>query len=458
MQKQKNPILWERGALWLAFLGPFFFLSYGWLNQFTSTRTDVGVAVAAWEAAIPFVPWMMLPYMSIDAFYAGSLFLFRKRHALDRHALRLLLATTISLIGFLLFPLQFSFAVPKIDGFNGFLQTILLGFDKPYNQAPSLHISLLIVLWVVYAKRLQDFWRLALHTWFFAIGASVLLVYQHHFIDVWTGALAGVACLYLIPDRPFYWRKKLPNHRMILMAWRYVMGAVVALMAGLYLKQFSSFFTLLFSWVAIALALIAAAYFGFEKQVFQRHQGVMRWPARLMLAPYLLGSWLSYRFYTRNNRQAVEIKNGVWLGAFPDKNMFQTRWLAVLDLTNEFTTTPFKNVAHHKFLPVMDLTPPAPNVLVRAVRWMAFVGRQANLQDGAHAILVHCALGLSRSASVVICWLVWQKHAASVQEAIAHVKALRPNLVLSNIHVQNIQYALSMLDNPHGEDDDTLNP
>lgn len=458
MQKQKNPILWKRGALWLAFLGPFFFLSYGWLNQFTSTRTDVGVAVAAWEAAIPFVPWMMLPYMSIDAFYAGSLFLFRKRHALDRHALRLLLATTISLIGFLLFPLQFSFAVPKIDGFNGFLQTILLGFDKPYNQAPSLHISLLIVLWVVYAKRLQGFWRLALHTWFFAIGASVLLVYQHHFIDVWTGALAGVACLYFIPDRPFYWRKKLPNHRMILMAWRYVMGAVVALMAGLYLKQFSSFFTLLFSWVAIALALVAAAYFGFEKQVFQRHQGVMRWPARLMLAPYLLGSWLSYRVYTRNNWHPVEIKNGVWLGAFPDKNMFQTKWLAVLDLTNEFTTTPFKNLAHHKFLPVMDLTPPAPIVLVRAVRWMTFVGKQANLQDDAHAILVHCALGLSRSASVVICWLVWQKHAASVQEAIAHVKALRPNLVLSNIHVQNIQYALSMLDNPHGEDDDTLNP
>ena len=458
MQKQKNPILWKRGALWLAFFGPFFFLSYGWLNQFTSTRTDVGVAVAAWEAAIPFVPWMMLPYMSIDAFYAGSLFLFRKRHALDRHALRLLLATTISLIGFLLFPLQFSFAVPKIDGFNGFLQTILLGFDKPYNQAPSLHISLLIVLWVVYAKRLQDFWRLALHTWFFAIGASVLLVYQHHFIDVWTGALAGVACLYFIPDRPFYWRKKLPNHRMILMAWRYVMGAVVALMAGLYFKQFSSFFTLLFSWVAIALALVAAAYFGFEKQVFQRHQGVMRWPARLMLAPYLLGSWLSYRIYTRNNRQPVEINNGVWLGAFPDKNVRQTRWLAVLDLTNEFTTTPFKNVAHHKFLPVMDLTPPAPNVLVRAVRWMAFVGKQVNLQEDAHSILVHCALGLSRSASVVICWLVWQKHAASVQEAIAHVKALRPNLVLSNIHVQNIQYALSMLDNPHGEDDDTLNP
>lgn len=452
MKKQTSspPILWKRGALWLAFLGPFFFLSYGWLNHLTSLRDDVGVVVAVWEYAIPFVPWMMLPYMSIDAFYAVSLFLFRKRSNLDRHALRLLLATVISLVGFWLFPLQFSFEVPKAEGFNGFLQSVLLGFDQPYNQAPSLHISLLIVLWVVYAKRLQGLWRLALHGWFFAIGASVLLVYQHHFIDVWTGALAGVACLYFIPDQPFFWRKKLPNPQMITMAWRYVVGAVTALVAGLYLKQYSSFFTLFFTWVAVALALIAAAYFGFEKQVFQRYQGVMRWPARLILAPYLLGSWLSYRFYTRKTRQPIEIVNGVWLGAFPDYNVSQMAWLGVLDLTNEFATTPFNHVAHHQFFPVMDLTAPAPIVLVRAVRWIAMVSKKGHHQDEPHAILVHCALGLSRSASVVICWLAWQQHAANVQDAIGYVKTLRPNLVLSNIHVQNIEYALSILEKSHG--------
>ena len=67
----------------------------------------------------------MLPYMSIDAFYEVSLFLFRKRSALDRHALRLLLATLISLVGFLPYPLQFSFAALKVEGFNGALQTVL---------------------------------------------------------------------------------------------------------------------------------------------------------------------------------------------------------------------------------------------------------------------------------------------------------------------------------------------
>jgi hypothetical protein len=63
----------------------------------------------------------------------------------------------------LLYPLQLSFEVPKADGFNGILQTILFGFDKPYNQAPFLHISLPIVLWELYAKRLQGFMKAALH-------------------------------------------------------------------------------------------------------------------------------------------------------------------------------------------------------------------------------------------------------------------------------------------------------
>ncbi|HQO16042.1 MAG TPA: phosphatase PAP2/dual specificity phosphatase family protein [Methylotenera sp.] len=457
-QKKQPSILWQRGALWLAFLGPFFFLGYGWLNHLTSTRADVGVMVQDWERAIPFVPWMMLPYMSIDAFYAVSLFLFRKRSALDRHAFRLLLATVISLIGFWLYPLQFSFVVPKAEGFNGFLQTVLLGFDKPYNQAPSLHISLLIVLWVAYAKRLQGFWRMALHGWFFAIAASVLLVYQHHFIDVWTGALAGVACLYFIPDRPFFWYKKIPSHCTIILAWRYAIGAALGFVAGLYLKPYSSLITLLLVWIAIALALVAAAYIGFEKQVFQRHKGFIRWPARIMLAPYLLGSWLSYCLYTRKNRQPVEVKNGVWLGPFPDKHMCQMGWGAVLDMTNEFATTPIKKIALHNFLPVMDLTPAPPKMLVKAVRWIETAHQELRYKGSDNAILVHCALGLSRSASVVVCWLVWRKHAASVQAAIAYVKTLRPGLVLSTIHIQNIQYALSILDESCSKDDDNFNP
>ncbi|WP_047535476.1 phosphatase PAP2/dual specificity phosphatase family protein [Methylotenera sp. N17] len=435
----KPPLLWKRGAAWLAFLGPFFFLGYGWLNYLTSGRNDIGIMVEPWEHYIPFVPWLMLPYMSIDAFYGVSLFLFRKRSALDRHALRLLLATVISLIGFLLYPLQFSFTVPKAEGFNGMLQALLLGFDKPYNQAPSLHISLLIILWVVYAKKLQSFARLALHAWFAAIAASVLLVYQHHFIDIWTGALVGIVCLYLIPDRPFFWRWKAPTDRMKKIALRYALGAILLLMSGLFLSRISSILTIIFIWISIALSLVAAAYYGFEQQVFQRHNGQMRWPARLLLAPYLLGAWLSYRHHTKQQSLFNQVHDNIWLGAFPSTHTRQMNWAAVLDLTNEFPVSPIK-APSKKYLPVMDLTAPNTKALVRAVHWLDNAQQQGN-------VLVHCALGVSRSASVVVCWLVWRGYATSIQEAITHVSSLRPNLLLNSEHQKNICQALLQLNN-----------
>lgn len=446
---QKPPVLYKRGTLWLAFLGPFFFLSYGAVNYLTSMRSDVGIIVAPWEHYLPFVPWLMLPYMSIDAFYAASLFLFRKRSQLDRHAYRLLLATVISLLGFLLFPLKFSFVAPKAQGFNGLLQTALLGFDQPYNQAPSLHISLLIVLWVCYAKNLTGVARLALHAWFLAIGLSVLLVYQHHFIDVWTGALVGLACLYLVPDKPFSWRWVAPTARMQHIAIRYMFGAACAGMAAFFASVVSGFLAAFFIWLVLSLGLVAAAYAGFEQQIFQRdtvkrlpHQktlGYMRWPARLLLAPYLLLSWLSYRWYTKNNSLPNQIHNNVWLGAFPRQvvNTLGVKWVAVLDLTCEFPTVTLHAPAQ-KYLPVIDLTPPKPKTLVRAVRWLDCMLLQGN-------VLVHCALGFSRSASVVVCWLVWRGHVSDIQAAISQVSAQRAGLVLSKDHQQNILKALIIL-------------
>ncbi len=427
--------------MWLAFLGPFFFLTYGAANYFTSTRADVGIIVAPWEHHLPFVPWLMLPYMSIDAFYAASLFLFRKKNQLNRHAMRLLLATLISLTGFLLFPLQFSFAVPRVTGFNGALQAMLLGFDKPYNQAPSLHISLLIILWVVYANKLQGAAKYVLHAWFAAIAASVLLVYQHHFVDVWTGALVGVFCLYAIPDAPFNWawRWQAPTSLMRKIGLRYLLGAVASLLTGLLVLHASWLAAALLLWLALALCLVVAAYFGLESQIFQRNKGYIAWPAQLLLAPYLLGSWLSYRYYTRNLSQATQIYPQVWLGAYPrTRPHLSQHWHAVLDMTNEFAR--HAQAKRYKYVPVMDLVPPTPCQLIKAVRWLD--NAQGKQQGN---VLVHCALGVSRSASVVACWMVWRGHAANVDAAISQLNTLRAGIQLNVAHIENIHQALKHL-------------
>ena len=70
---------WGRALAWLAVLGPFFFASYGLANWLASRRVEVGAVVFDWEHSIPFLPWTIVPYWSIDLFYALSLFVCASR-------------------------------------------------------------------------------------------------------------------------------------------------------------------------------------------------------------------------------------------------------------------------------------------------------------------------------------------------------------------------------------------
>ncbi len=135
-----------RAFLWLAFLGPFFFLSYGFTNWVTSLREPLGSFVFSWEHHIPFLAWTIIPYWSSDLLYAASFFLPATKEELDQHGLRLLTAQLVSLVGFLLFPLKLAVTAPIVTGNLGWLFAQLHGFDLPYNLAPSLHVSLAVIL------------------------------------------------------------------------------------------------------------------------------------------------------------------------------------------------------------------------------------------------------------------------------------------------------------------------
>jgi hypothetical protein len=122
---------WKRAIGWLLFLGPFFFLSYGFANWLASLRASVPVAAFEWERAIPFHAWTIVPYWSIDAFYALSLFVCATRTELDTHAKRLLTAQLVAIACFIAFPLRFSFERPAAEGISGAMFNVLAGFDLP---------------------------------------------------------------------------------------------------------------------------------------------------------------------------------------------------------------------------------------------------------------------------------------------------------------------------------------
>ncbi|MFJ3483812.1 phosphatase PAP2/dual specificity phosphatase family protein [Pseudomonas sp. NPDC090202] len=439
---RREPGLLKPALLWLCLLAPFFFASYGFATWVTSQRSDVPSLAFEWERQMPFWAWTILPYWSIDLLYGFSLLLPRSREALKCHALRLLTAQVIAVSCFLLWPLQFSFARPETDGLFGWLFQVLAGFDKPFNQAPSLHIALLVVLWVCYAQHTVGFWRWLVHGWFALIGLSVLTTYQHHFIDVPTGALAGWLCVWLWPQgRPGLLRglRVTNNRRRRQLAWRYaaaalLLAALAFTIGGIALWLF---------WPAVSLLLVALNYLtfsaaGFQKQSDGRLSKAVQW----LLAPYLAASWINSRLWTRKHPQPNQVVDNVWLGRIPDaRELQQGLFMAVVDLCAELSLD--ARAIAYRSLPVLDLTPPS----VEQCREAA----QAIEQLRQHGpLLVCCALGYSRSATAVAAWLLQTGRAVSVEAAIRQIQQARPHIVLHDEHRQVLAAFLTSGEHDHG--------
>lgn len=420
---------YARAAAWLAVLGPFFYLTYGAANWLAAQRMGVPVVVFGWERQIPFLAWTIIPYWSVNLFYGASLFVARTREELDTHGRRLLTAQVIAVTCFLAAPLRFSFEKPDTGGgLPGFLFDALAGFDKPFNQAPSLHIALLVILWVLYARHLPGWLRPLLHIWFALIGVSVLTTYQHHFIDVPTGALLGLACLWIWPDAarsPFAAAALTADPRRRQLALRYLGGAALTAALGLALGGAG----LWLFWPAVALGLVAANYGYFGAAGFQkRADGRMSLAARLLLAPYILGAFVNSRLWTRRAPKSIAVADGVYLGRIPARTDHRPAWqqpfAAVVDLAAELPAMPGAPVIA---VPMLDLVTPPPRLLRDAALAIERV-RAA----GRGPVLVCCALGFSRSATAVVTWLVRSGRAADAHAAVALLAASGARVVLSD--------------------------
>ncbi len=89
---------------------------------------------------------------------------------------------------FLIFPLRFAFPRPAVAGILGAIFDRFRLFDQPFNQFPSLHIALQMILLDLYARHSHGVKHFAIQLWFFLIAISTVLTWQHHVIDVIGGA------------------------------------------------------------------------------------------------------------------------------------------------------------------------------------------------------------------------------------------------------------------------------
>ena len=425
----REPGLLKPAVLWLLLLAPLFFSTYGFATWVTSQRSDVGTLVFGWETHMPFWAWTIVPYWSIDLLYGFSLLLPNSRHELKQHALRLLSAQVIAVSCFLIWPLRFTFERPELDGVFGWLFAVLAGFDKPFNQAPSLHIALLVILWVMYQRHTQGLWRWLVHGWFALIGVSVLTTYQHHFIDLPTGALAGWICVWLWPvehPSPLLNARLTQDPKRRGLGIRYGLAALVLGILALVLG--GGWLWIL--WPAVSLALIKANYGVLGASGFQkRADGQLTPAARWLYAPYLAAAWVNSRLWTRKHPQPDLIVDNVWLGRIPTTSE-QSPFKAIVDLCAELPMNPQGRA--YQCIPVLDLIAPTPDECLQAAH--AIERLRAN-----GPLLVCCALGYSRSATAVAAWLLHSGRAATVEHALTIIRTARADVVLHPAHRQALE-------------------
>jgi len=428
LEEVKAQPLWQRAALWLLLLGPFFFTSYGGANWLASVQEHVGHVVFDWERQIPFLPWTIIPYWVIDLFYAISLFICTSRAEMDNHVRRLLTAQVVAVVCFVLFPLQFTFERPVADGLFGGLFTALYSFDKPFNQAPSLHIALLIILWKLYLAHLPRALRLPFHIVCALIAISVLTTYQHHFIDIPTGALLGWFCVWLWPDngvsmlRPSF--KEISPKGLRIATW-YLLAAVAMSVVALWAGGFA----LWLLWPAISMLFVALFYAGIGSKGFQKNgQGEMSAAAKWLLLPYLFGAWVNSRLWTLRDEPVATVADDVRLGRFPtSRNVRDEKYAAVVDMTAELPAP--GQIGNWHCMPSLDLLMPSIDTLQSAAEVIEKERSQGT-------VLVACALGYARSAMAVAAWLLRTGRAQDADEAIAMIWAKRPAIVLGDEHRQ----------------------
>lgn len=413
-----KPLFKER-LLWTLVMGLFFFLVYGSANQIAALTAPHPSFFWDWERSIPFIPEFVIPYFSSDLVFVIAFAIAPTREAIQKFAIRCGLAVVISAAFFLLMPLEFSFTRPEVSGWpKAWFDALSL--DQPYNQFPSLHISLGFMAWYVIRNCAQGVLRWLVTAWFFLIAASTLLVYQHHAIDLVGGAAMVRFIFWLVPEKG---APRLPlvfvTPRHLHMAFRYMVLAAISALCAFN----AGIWAVLFGWIALSMLGVSAGYtLGLNGFLLKggRHHSWLSW---LVFWPYLVGSWLNWRYWRAKVPLMAAVQPGLWIGARPAGGdwpaLSEAGVNSVIDLAPELAATTPNNIEHHH-IPLLDIAIPAPSALDAIARSI-----ESHLEKG--GVYVHCALGMSRSVLAVAAWMV--RHGQSFEEALAVLDQVRPERV-----------------------------
>lgn len=262
------------------------------------------------DAAIPFMPLMIVPYSWSIMLFCASFFMVKTPAQLSLLTRKLILATLFACLIFYVFPAKFTVERPTVLGWARYGYQFLHITDKPFNQFPSLHVTYAVLLGTsLWQLSKSALYRLALCCICSLIIVSTVLTYQHHLLDIAGGLL--LAALVVIMA------KKLRNNFVLKYLAVAISGFLILSITGFMLNR--SVASLTFNWLYSFISTYwMLSFFGLawtyqnpnqsrDKRWFAKDkQGRLRLSTWLRFMPLLLGYWLMW--YLGQGYQSIQHK------------------------------------------------------------------------------------------------------------------------------------------------------
>ncbi len=419
----KNVTIVEK-ICWLCLSYVIFFLVYNFCGWYASNASSVDSFVFKFEYHIPFLPWMIIPYMSSGLFFALVFFLCSSKNELRLLTKRINFVTIVSGLFFILFPLKFTLTKPEVtNSFYNFCFQFLNKWDTIYNQAPSLHISYICIFWSVIRKNISGKWKLIIGIWLLLMGISTLTVFQHHLIDI-IPALILICITFII----FSEKDKRNEH----IGMVYFFFSSLSTLIALLIYHYFSNFGLLILWISTTLFLVGLAYLHSNAKFIKRANGTISIINKIIYFPYIIVYKIIWKYFRKNSKHPIiEILPQVFVGArLSSKDVIDLSIdasMTVIDLSAELEENKIirKNCRYFSF-PLLDIGAINQKEIEEILDLVSEKYTNIKLDE---KIYIHCLMGYSRSIFIGVLFLKRQLN-INIKEAIDIVKEKSPQVVL----------------------------
>ena len=178
-----------------------FIVVYGGADLLGAWVDDRYLVAFAFEASLPFLPWMAVIYLSILPLMLLAPLVFDTPEKLLPLFVVLSLEVVVAGVFFLLFPTQEIFPPRDGEASRAAIYYVADMLNLRYNNLPSLHVALSLTTAIALAQQGRGWGRWFYLVWGAAITVSSVFMHEHHIADVVAGSMLALAGMYFVYPR-----------------------------------------------------------------------------------------------------------------------------------------------------------------------------------------------------------------------------------------------------------------